>query len=293
MATKVVDLGNVMGPQGPKGDTGATGATGPKGATGATGATGPQGPKGATGATGPTGPRGPGSNPNLLDNWYFPSPINQREKAGTVTAAGYFIDRWKLVSGSVKLTASGLVLNGTISQVLETAPVGTVKASALTTAGLGSASYNASTKTFTITATGQTLVAAKLELGSTQTLAVQSGSSWVLNDPPPDKTLELAKCQRYFVRVKKALIFRLNASTSQVFVPTLCAMRITPAITVSGTFEHEGTSISITPTGWGKYVEPGFVIFMCNVSGHESGDNNCGTILDEDDNAHIDLSADL
>lgn len=77
MATKVVDLGNVMGPQGPKGDTGATGPQGPKGDTGATGpqgpmgytgaqgpkgdagAAGPQGPKGDTGATGPQGPAGP------------------------------------------------------------------------------------------------------------------------------------------------------------------------------------------------------------------------------------------
>lgn len=58
MATKVVDLGNVMGPQGPKGDTGARGATGPQGPKGDTGATGPQGPKGATGATGAQGPKG-------------------------------------------------------------------------------------------------------------------------------------------------------------------------------------------------------------------------------------------
>lgn len=64
MATKVVDLGNVMGPQGPKGDTGAAGPQGPKGETGATGPQGPmgytgaQGPKGDIGATGPQGPKG-------------------------------------------------------------------------------------------------------------------------------------------------------------------------------------------------------------------------------------------
>lgn len=44
------------------------------------------------------------------------------------------------------------------------------------------------------------LVAAKLELGPTQTLAHQdSEGNWVLNDPPPNKMLELAKCQRYHV----------------------------------------------------------------------------------------------
>ena len=41
--------------------------------------------------------------------------------------------------------------------------------------------------------------AVKLELGSQQTLAHQdTAGNWVLNDPPPDPTLELLKCQRYF-----------------------------------------------------------------------------------------------
>lgn len=34
-------------------------------------------------------------NPNLLDNWYFPNPVNQRGKT-EYTDAGYCIDRWKL-----------------------------------------------------------------------------------------------------------------------------------------------------------------------------------------------------
>lgn len=39
--------------------------------------------------------------------------------------------------------------------------------------------------------------AAKLEPGPKQTLAHREGNTWVLNDPPPDRALELAKCQRY------------------------------------------------------------------------------------------------
>lgn len=43
-----------------------------------------------------------------------------------------------------------------------------------------------------------TIVAAKLELGSVQTLAHQDADgNWVLNDPPPNYALELAKCYRY------------------------------------------------------------------------------------------------
>jgi hypothetical protein len=39
------------------------------------------------------------------------------------------------------------------------------------------------------------IAAVKLELGSTQTLAHQDADgNWVLNDPPPDKGMELLKC---------------------------------------------------------------------------------------------------
>ena len=60
------------------------------------------------------------------------------------------------------------------------------------------------------------MLAAKLELGPVQTLAHQDASgNWVLNDPPPDKALELLKCQRYYqvfsredLRPDKAVDFR-------------------------------------------------------------------------------------
>ena len=42
------------------------------------------------------------------------------------------------------------------------------------------------------------ILACKLELGNKQTLAHRSGGAWVLNAPPPDHTIELMKCQRYF-----------------------------------------------------------------------------------------------
>lgn len=41
--------------------------------------------------------------------------------------------------------------------------------------------------------------AMKVELGSVQTLAHQDADgNWVLNDPPPNKALELVKCMRYY-----------------------------------------------------------------------------------------------
>ena len=61
-------------------------------------------------------------------------------------------------------------------------------------------------ETFAIMATSENatidIYAVKLELGPVQTLAHQDASgTWVLNDPPPDPALELAKCQRYQEKV--------------------------------------------------------------------------------------------
>ncbi len=63
--------------------------------------------------------------------------------------------------------------------------------------------------------------AMKLEMGSVQTLAHKDSSGkWVLNDPPPDKAAELAKCQRHcFNLLSKAnngesYLFTISATTS-------------------------------------------------------------------------------
>ena len=46
---------------------------------------------------------GGGVNPNLLDNWYFGRPVNQRGQT-EYTTTGYTVDRWKLdVGGAVTL----------------------------------------------------------------------------------------------------------------------------------------------------------------------------------------------
>jgi len=51
------------------------------------------------------------SNPNLLDNWYFVDPINQRGQE-VYTSSGYVFDSWLIGSGlsSVSLTDGGILL---------------------------------------------------------------------------------------------------------------------------------------------------------------------------------------
>lgn len=192
-------------------------------------------------------------NRNLLDNWYFMNPVNQRGVSGTISEAGYFIDRWKLVSGSVTLTSTGITINGTISQVLENAAGTNVTASALTTTGIVSVSYDNSSKTFTITGAGQTFVAAKLELGSQQTLAHQDEEgNWILNEVP-NYGEELAKCQRYFRRFPANWSLGGKQKTNAVFEYGLNPpMRTAPAVSLQNQEDltdaiDDGTS-GFTPT---------------------------------------------
>ena len=82
-------------------------------------------------------------NRNLLDNWYFGAPVNQRGKT-TYSGAGYGIDRWKAESVTPNVTTIKdgyieLSQNALISEILEE-PYSLcgkqVTVSALTTTGL-------------------------------------------------------------------------------------------------------------------------------------------------------------
>lgn len=200
------------------------------------------------------------SNPNLLDNWYFAYPVNQRNVSGAIDAVGYFLDRWKLVSGSVTIGSNGITLNGTIAQILETAVGTDVTASALTTEGVLVASYDNNSKTISLTGTGQTFVAAKLELGSQQTLAHKDANgNWVLNEIP-DYGEQLRRCQRYFVNFNpyKMSYFAMPPAVagdayqaySAVTLPV--AMRAQPVVTYGGNIalsqdaDHAVTAILVS-----------------------------------------------
>ena len=45
-------------------------------------------------------------NPNLLDNWYFGKPVNQRGQT-SYTGGGYAVDRWKMGEGVTATVANG------------------------------------------------------------------------------------------------------------------------------------------------------------------------------------------
>lgn len=181
------------------------------------------------------------SNPNLLDNWYFADPINQRGQT-EYTGAVYTIDRWfnghselitRVEDDCISCTGTGLNLQQIISSNLagQTVCMSVLCAGNINLVigylrngeyqypvmvsmnqeniGLLTLTYDipsdvTQTVIYLQTVSGTArYYAAKVELGPVQTLAHKEGDTWLLNDPPPNKALELLKCQRYQVVFKQ------------------------------------------------------------------------------------------
>lgn len=336
------------GEQGPAGPVGAAGPQGPAGADGAPGAQGADGksayqyavdggytgteaqfqallndipnkqPKlrGSAGQVVGFGADGAAravagwSNPNLLDNWYFADPVNQRGQT-EYSGIGYTIDRWKwgtangmavIVDAGIEVkrtTSTRVILNQALTTDRETFQKmfsgRTVTISALFGQTLrhatltiptddtsdwypgGTASEKVddmyvrlsiygSTRNFNLSFDvyvstdgngGGLVTAVKCEYGTQQTLAHQDADgNWVLNDPPPDKTLELLKCQRYqvCVRAKQAysmfgVAYGFTESIAVAFVPVPCNLRANPALATNGEFQLynlQGSNVAIS-----------------------------------------------
>ena len=173
-------------------------------------------------------------NPNLLDNWYFGNPVNQRGQTNYTGDSSYSIDMLKLVhnmglsvqsngivfstvnnndgayaslvSGDSVLTAD--VFGGTMSVLtadgnLYSQGVKNIPENILNIAE-GVDFYSDREKQYATLgvrlasgATSPVILAVKLEHGPEQTLAHQDADGkWVLNEIP-DYGEQLLKCQRY------------------------------------------------------------------------------------------------
>lgn len=195
-------------------------------------------------------------NQNFLDNSYFKNPVNQRKVSGAITlkdgstiasdgktvisTSGYFLDRWRLLSGTVTITGDGLLLNGTIAQKLDSPIDGETTASVLTSDGtVVSARYVNGDQEFSITLAGKTAVAAKLERGTVQTLARPQDDKMVLTDIP-DYNDELARAMRYYLPIGSSQfysgIFTSNYTKYYVTIPLpmpmICPAGAKPSVLV-------------------------------------------------------------
>ena len=144
------------------------------------------------------------------------------------------------------------------------------------------------------------LKAMKLELGPIQTLAHKEGDEWVLNDPPPNYALELAKCQRYFARIgpttapNTTIATGISYSSTSIYLsvslPT--TLRANPAISASGSFRISASTnfIPITDISFNK-LTGNIVEFRCAVSEATPGAPYGLNI--ETAGSYIDVSAEL
>ena len=239
---------------------------------------------------------GAGVRPNLLDNAYFVGggtgwgvfPVNQRGASGTISTPGYFIDRWKLVSGTVQITAAGLVLNGTMVQVLP-ASIGSVyTATALSTTGLATCQYDDASRTFAITGTGQTFMFAKLERGAGQTAAYQDADDvWnMLPQPESDYASQLAKCKRCLRIFNQWFKMRASYIDENRVVFTIPGdMRINPTVDGSwGVFQFNQFSPE-TGFSFAAYNSGDSISFECTKNNHGLTDAWLGVL--DDGNAKL------
>ena len=225
-------------------------------------------------------------NPNLLDNWYFGNPVNQRGQAEYAASGGgntYCIDRWAVQFEGTKYTVATATLsttsetnvgqmNGmlpnneamqfvgkqmTLSLLVDNPdgvdvtlnirdrtrwshllPPKTDSGSLITTTGVfGTLNDGENIQVSFIVPQGKSvnLIAAKLELGSQQTLAHQENGVWVLNEIPKFGE-QLAACQRYLIPLSsyQCPAARLGANEILFFVPLPVTMRTLPTIKQNG-----------------------------------------------------------
>lgn len=217
-----------------------------------------------------------GVNRNLLDNWYFGNPVNQRGL--TELASGnwdkYFIDRWIAASSecAYAITDDGIKISKLPhqyqqiwAQKMERMEKRTYTLSFfLKDIGLLSMTFTPSGSDYTeqtldggfivsfmseanlknpmirlltsasVTVSDVTLLAAKLELGDTQTLAHKENGVWVLNEVP-DYREQLNRCE-FYRRVSTAghsFSGGMYSRSNGVFLfPFSGGMRVTPSIEI-------------------------------------------------------------
>lgn len=204
-------------------------------------------------------------NPNMLDNWYWANPVNQRGQIIYRTNGKYTIDRWRMNfpsggAGSLTVNNGYVTLTLTSGQYVDfyffpEKPLaqGTIitltalmsDGSIITrTGGLGNMAALVTNQwrsgqpdhvAFRVTSGSVNIVAVKMELGDTQTLChMGSNGKYVLNEVP-NYQQQLAQCQRYCFVTDSASVYKradikLDNNQFQFFLPCPVPMRANPVV---------------------------------------------------------------
>ncbi len=217
----------------------------------------------------------PASCANMLHNWDFRTPVNQRGKT-SYTGAGYTIDRWRAAESGVTVSVqSGYITLSASSagdtyfrQYLESSlESGTYTFSALLR-GTGSGAVGFGCKTVSaiseITSTSFSSVGSSFQLVSctltvtdedvnTVLIKINAGTSFDIlavkleknalstlqNDAPADPALELLKCQRFYLPLEQGGVAAYGVFSSSesiaVVIPTPVKLRDNAEIVLTNT----------------------------------------------------------
>ena len=170
-------------------------------------------------------------NTDFSVTYHQGTPISQSQK--------YTVDRWRIMDGEANISNGKFTLTGTIIQVLENSIGGNFTASVSVESGTATASYDDSTKTFTIVGDVAVLKWAKLEYGSVATPFV-----------PPDPASELLKCQRYF--------YKYLCNNIQGSIPSTCFNGCVRATVHLPTYMRTTPSLKIINAGY-VYNDSGYL----------------------------------
>ena len=178
---------------------------------------------------------------NILDNSDFTNLVAQAGISGKHGSVVYAADRWKLTSGTVTYTAgTGLMLNGTITQVLEKAPTG---GSCFVGMASGTATIALNGNTITITSSG----------GVIKWAALYEGTYTEANRPeyqPKGYAAELAECRRYYLNGAFAVTIGAQYSDSKsIFSICIDEMRVIPSATIT----------DVIAQGWGDVTKSDYI----------------------------------
>lgn len=118
------------------------------------------------------------------------------------------------------------------------------------------------------------ILATKLELGDTQTLAHQENGEWVLNDPPPDYGMELLKCQLSTADSsdtyanRKLIPITANMGTVTGTGNTVTVTKIVTGVTSAMTVDRiEFGNPSAVQSGWTVTTAADSLTFSAVISG--------------------------
>lgn len=185
---------------------------------------------------------------NWLDNSDFTNLVAQAGIGGLHGVQAYAADRWKLTNGTVSQQLNGLLVNGTITQILEKVPSGTASAFVGMASGQATISYSGST--VTITSSGGVIAWAALYEG---TYTKQTMPSY----QPKGYSVELLGCQRYykilelrgeegFLSENSTAIFNIGFLKMRLDTPTVNVLTVDNVVTPSGYFPILTQGASIT-----------------------------------------------